>query len=588
MQPGKKRGALDFEAWEWVNAKCCGLLWGKAENQKWELIVDESNLNPKSVAIRVLKFCEKVRKEHGVNEWWAHNGGKYDFIFLLQAAAALQKNVNAAVAAGRIVALKIDSINFFDSMAVVPSSLRNAAQDFELKSSKIFTEEDYATDVRSWSANRLENGCKADCTIVLELLDKVETLFKEHGGKLKATFSSAALTIVKTKVNIPQVPIDLNLVSKNAYCGGRVEVYNHAPKYNLGEWDINSSYPFSMCQTLPWAPKGFGKASNILNEISEGIIDATVTVSDCFLPPLPYKSDGNGLFFPTGSWRGWFTGVELRYAHSLGVKIKAHSAIEFTAEQPFTEYVTELYELRKISVGAKKNFLKLVLNGSYGKLGMNFERENLVIFKNETDAIKAIHSNPEGTFRPLSANNWRFLAQKIIKWATHIHYACAAYITSFSRVLLHKFAAQCKGLAYSDTDSIHAHWENKFSTGTQLGGLKLEIEKMSGKYFAPKIYELLYDDKKHFASKGFEVDEETFIKVIAGEVVTRETNRLAKRAMRFEATPAREVSTRTWHGLSPKRYAYNDGSTRPWTVAELENEDFKRMRSPLYEKNSHT
>lgn len=614
--PSKHRGAIDFEAWEWVNPRFLGLLWGPPGAREWRSIFDRESTNPKEVAKQGLRLLLAVAESGGPWEWWAHNGGRYDDCFFLEACIEMGWEVQGHVAAGRLITMTVKApgadhlLRFYDSQAVINAPLRDVATDFELQARKLLTKDDYSVDVRKWSPQRIEDGCRTDCELVLQALERVEAMLEEWGGGLRATFSAASLSVLEAKC--PDLP-DMrkhrlfNSLARLAYCGGRVEVLHHMPWGWLTELDVNSSYPWSMTQKLPLHPRRFARNSKeieavIRGERTMGVVNATVTVPHSMeFPPLPFLHPDGGMYFPRGTWRAWFASSELNYARELGCQVKAHQAIGYTAEAPFEEFVNTLYETKSKSTGAKKTFTKFLLNGCYGKFGQRPERENLRVFAEETEAFLWAVEKAPNTVRPLSRFDERFWSEATERWPKRTHYALAANVTAHSRILLHKGMLKATRLAYVDTDSLHCE-SYAGETSAALGALKTEVKKMKAKFYAPKLYELHAETaefthkrkdgtkvktRHHFASKGFPVTAKDFRRAVkSGEDgsslrVRVERMRLAKSQLRRGGEAARDTFYKRWAGLSMKRCPFPDGSTEAWSVQDLLSGMHLKARSPL-------
>ncbi len=609
-----ERGTFDFEAWEWVNPLCCGFAWGDIRNPSTHFIHDKTARSPDKLAESALLY---MLEHESVDQWWAHNLGKYDGLFISAAAIRLGFKQTARLAGGnRVIELEVSSkgrrVTFRDSYAVVPSSLADAAVGFELPSRKLFTKDDYSKDVRTWNTNRLREGCITDCRLVLELLDKVETLFQGWGGELRRTFSSAALNVVKKRLaeDGKQIPNhfdnpDINPIARQAYYGARVEVLHHMPARRLVEYDVNSAYPAAMSQVVPWEYKKTheGKsAQSVLDSDREGLVRAIVTVPNRLdIPPLPFKlSPDSGIYFPTGTWEGWFPACELRYAREeCDVKAKCDTFIEYTSEKPFTKFIEEVYTLKSTAKGALRTFAKYVLNGCYGKFGEKPEHSTLIHFETEYEALKAIQEN-EGCYS--LGGDSRSVALQYVRWAKHSHFGVASYITGRARTALHRYLVQSQKPAYCDTDSIHCEaWDGQSSN--ELGGLKLELNDYEGTFYAPKIYRLKPDTgREHLACKGFPVHREAFERMLESALDTLrhipkqlrrkvqvDRMRLLKSQLRgTDNTPktavARITQFKHWAGLSMKRKPFDDGSTEPWTVNELREGKHTTAVSPAIKR----
>lgn len=582
----KLRGSYDFECDDWTKPVCCGLLWGEdKDNREWLFI------EGKDSARNALLTMLTIAKSDNVWIWYAHNGGKYDALFMLAVADSMRWECKAIISGGRIIQLKTRPkgekkwLQLNDSMSIIQSSLEDAANSFQLKSRKLFTKEDYSTNPSTWTRERRENGCRVDCQIVLELLDTVETLVHIWGGGLKLTFSAIALSVVKSRVELAKVGVKQNMTARDAYMGGRVEVFHHSPDYEMSEWDVTSSYPWSMTQPLPWEfeKRVIGNVEKYVYE-SSSIVFARVSVDPkTYIPSLPYRHADGGIFFPTGTWESWFTSAELAYAASMGVKVSPLIADVYSTAQPFKQFVTDVFHTKSTTEGAQREFSKLVLNGAYGKFAQRPERETVEIFATDEEAYAAYMNAPVNTLRPLSDFTPRYVSRKTVKWPYQTHYALASFITAHSRILLHKALVAAKGLAYTDTDSVHASVDSKFSVGGKLGQLKLSIPSMKGEYFAAKLYRLTLPDKQKFKSKGFEVKEDVFGRIIQGQSVATPRMQLAKQMLRSENRRGMQVKrpspSRKWKGMSMKRAVHDNGDTRPWTVNELRNGEHYNSRS---------
>src|SRR5690606_110725 len=106
-----------------------------------------------------------------------------------------------------------------------------------------------------------------------------------------------------------------------------------------------------------------------------GFAEAEVTApTDLKIPVLPLKTTVNGvekLIFPTGTFKGTFFSEELRYAQSLGYKIKLIKALEFSRSKDlFSEYIINFYRKKAMGSGAMKAISKLFLNSLYGRFAM--------------------------------------------------------------------------------------------------------------------------------------------------------------------------------------------------------------------------
>ncbi len=589
-------GVFDFETYDWVKPLCIGVY--HAHDSDFYI----NRKNSESVARTAVQLMLDYAYEYDVTEWWAHNGGKFDDLFILDAIKEMEDiEAEGFLANGRLISLKITeyttgvSITLKDSYAVIQSKLEKALKDFEIPHRKSFDENDYQTDMRLLTDEKLERGCMDDCIALHALLSKASDMFHDWGGKLKGTFSASALTVVKAEVKIASHDgiQYINAICRQAYFGGRVEVFHHAIMQWLREYDVTSSYPWSMAQDLPWEfVDEYDEDFNPLyNRDFLSIVDATVHVPEMDIPPLPFSPAREGLFFPTGTWRGWFASNELEFAESLGCTVKVHQSMCYTRAKPFDAYIAKLFADKAVAKGARREFDKLCLNGSYGKLAQKPESEVLRVFGDPSEGIEFARNAEPGTIKVVS-DDYTAFSEKKFKWPAQTHYAAASFITAYSRILLCEHLRRAKSLAYCDTDSIHCERGDSLDSmvNEELGGLKVELDEYHGRFYAPKLYELTPKDSKIapiYASKGFPVNQADFMEVIQGNKVGRQRMKGAKAQLRqkIEATMmTAEENMKGWAGYSGKRKAFKDGSTRAWTVNEILDGKHRKHRSPLASK----
>jgi hypothetical protein len=336
------------------------------------------------------------------------------------------------------------------------------------------------------------------------------------------------------------------------------------------------------------------------------------------IPPLPYRPDSGGVYFPTGTWSAMFAACELRYAQELGVDVEPHHGVAYTAERPFDDFVKRVYKLKTDAKAAGLTaiaaFCKLVLNGGYGKFGMGPELETLHVLGTIEEAVAFVRRYKLGTVRPLTpARNGpsRFLSRTRFQWPTQTHYGIASYITGYSRIAVHRALVAAKNPVYCDTDSVHAEALGPpVRIGKGLGEWEPKLQRFRGEYFAPKLYRLQdAAGALHFAAKGFplprkeeeediaeyvarqESDQkraEAFERAVAGEDVHLEVmaslkTQLGKFDGRFTRQGGKRAAAilRHWQGHSTKRRPVAGGATVPWDVDELNSGEHQKAVSPL-------
>jgi len=543
-----------------------------------------------------------------VKEWWAHNGGKFDLLFLVEAARLMGlEQSGTARTDGRVIHWMFKhngtTIHCRDTQALVPGKLVKIAEAFQLKSRKQFSAQDYEGDLFKRDTAFVRQGCLADCSMVLELVSTVESLAQGFGAKMGNTAAGTAFSILKAKIAPAKVPdhhLDPELrfaseICREAFRGGRVEVFHHDPGFILQEFDINSSYPKAMSGVLPWKLKDFTndrQAKIDFENGEEGVFRATVNVPKMSIPALPYLQDGS-LFYPVGEWEGYFTAVELRYAEKLGVKIDVKDGVTYSSKKPFSEYIAEMYEIKRTSIGPKREFAKLCLNASYGKMAQMGAITRMQVFPSEHaawdfgrgKATDYVRYRESVVTMPLEGKSCLFI-QYGERLQPHTHFAIAAYVTAIARINMHKGLLACDFPCYGDTDSVHARGPGKIKISDLLGDFKHAQKDFSARYYAPKLYEMkLQNGEEHYKSKGFAVDAKTFRKVVACLPVEQRKIRTLRKQLKADDGLVMYIEQlKLWHGLSNKRRPLKDGSTIPWSVEELVRGDHLKAASPIRPK----
>lgn len=311
--------------------------------------------------------------------------------------------------------------------------------------------------------------------------------FIDLGATPKMTIASTSMSLFKNRylkdVYWRHETEDIKEIF-NAYYGGRTEAFKRGTIKDVNYYDINSLYPYEMKKRYP-NPNTIRKTyQNTLFYIEtfEGVSDVEIYCPFMKIPLLPVRHDGK-LIFPTGSFRGWYSHLELREAMKLGYVItRTHKTFYFKETcRPFKDYVDDLYNLRRKyqkEESAMQMVVKLCMNSLYGKFGQKFEdRDNWIPFnynKKELNKLKDIDRIGE------------FIR---VKETTEPSSFCipiwAVYVTAYARIELYNLLKDNDPI-YCDTDSIIT--KKELPTSTVLGKLKKEKEIDYGIIVKPKMY----------------------------------------------------------------------------------------------------
>lgn len=548
--------------------------------------------------------CELNRENRG--KWfYAHAGGLADVQFLLEYLIRKNYAVKASFSgssaiivhvgkgfSSRAVALQgnalgHDVFHFVDSYWLLRDTLRNIGKSIGLEKGGVELTNDGTDEekTKAWfrdvDLRELVAYNEQDCVILWKAIDQFQMKLWQYGGQLQMTLASSAMNLFRRRFLTDDIITDdgVNDDARLSYVASRVEVFERECK-NALYFDINSSFPFSMTQPLPGnlVRGGWGKIPRSKHYLAR----CDVSVPETYLPPLPKRAGGR-VFFPVGRWIGWFNNVDLDLLLQEGGTI--HRIFSTYTFEPFNEladYAQALYALRKATKDDfEKYFYKLLLNSLYGKFAESDMKTGLVINPSYT-MMKAFDEEFTQELMP-----GVFITPEQVK-IPHMHVPIASHITANSRKILYEYLNLSGNFHYADTDGFSC--DSMFPTGNELGDLKLEKVWKHATYQAPKLYHGEGWEKKGgewvpinvTKAKGFSLGkdkqkaEELFMQLVGeGEIrVTRmeRIRTLLREAPREGLHPREtEVIKKLSKNAFGKRFMYPDGTSRPWTVEELDN-----------------
>jgi hypothetical protein len=286
--------------------------------------------------------------------------------------------------------------------------------------------------------------------------------------------STLSLKIFRHKfleVDIPILKGSEDQFIRNSYFGGATDYYK-AYIQNAYYYDINSLYPFSMLNPMPYKIiKYYKDLHNIPLDNFFGFCLAEITTPTNILKPLlPYKYKGKTIF-PTGSFIGVYFSEELKAVKSYGYQINLINGYEFSQITLFDKYVEHFYTKKKYAVGAERFIAKMHLNQLYGIFGRKKELiQTINIYKKDlpkyitTNIIKTIIDINEDIVTILIQNNINsdiinslniLFDKQFVSNFTEVknNVAIASAVTAYSRIHIILFKNN-PAVAYSDTDSI--------------------------------------------------------------------------------------------------------------------------------------
>ncbi len=441
---------------------------------------------------------------------FAHNGGKFDFHFLLY---ALENPIK--VISSRIVSARIGKVELRDSYAALPIPL-SAYQKTEIDYSL------FESDVREAHKDQIENYLRDDCVFLHGLISR----FVERFG-FALTIGGAAMKQLKKMHPVKARGESHDAKFRPFYYGGRVQCF----KYGVFDapvkiYDVNSMYPAVMRN----APHPTGaRYMTVRNAIMDkagrisGIararvyfarIEATVLSGG-----LPVRTK-TGLDFSVTRGEFFTTSHELVPLVQRGL-VKVHRVIEAHAPAEtisFTEYV-DTYSAEKIA--AKKSgdkageiFAKLLLNSAYGKFA-----QNPATYKDWHIGHGEVPPEP---YRLESDMKSAQLWAKPSETLRYHDVATAASITSAARAVLMLALLDAVDPVYCDTDSIICRDMGPSTPidPSTLGAWKLEGTGDRVAVAGKKLYAVFNGSECiKSASKGAIFDGHGIVRIAQGETM---------------------------------------------------------------------
>ena len=268
--------------------------------------------------------------------------------------------------------LQFDHNYIFDACQYYGTSLKVAAQKY-LPEDEGKLEFDAATiSEKNIRSPEVETYCVRDALIAHKLFSKFWGGLPE---KLKGTrpisnaFYSWAYFRKELEANRPKPAV--NEYFRNAYHGGRFEIYQRGAFKRLYVYDINSAYPYEISKLRTLVGAHYVNSSEYLPGATYSVYKIRVNITEKFVSPLLLKDKGL-CCYPVGHFEGYVTKGEYEAVRPYGPEIIEGYHIYAGREHPFAEKVRELYFKRRSS-GYSLPY-KIILNSLYGKCGSSVEK----------------------------------------------------------------------------------------------------------------------------------------------------------------------------------------------------------------------
>lgn len=471
---------------------------------------------------------QSLKSKYYNNAIYAHNGGRFDFKFLLDSLSNYNYDYEILDVGGSILNIRIPfhkivktngeirfkyNINYRDSYALLKDSLHKITHSFKVphrkKEANFFKpdEKDYIDKYKNWELFR--EYLEYDTIGLYEAIRHFEDIIHRYNGNIKLTIASTSINIFKNnylKTNIFPInkniqigemlgkPVILNIEDeiRNNYVGGRTEIFKRSGE-NLFYYDVNSLYPWVMHENkFPISNPVFATAEQITkNDV--GFFQCNISYPECphGIPLLPKKIFGkhyNKLIYPVGKWSGLYHSDMIKYAIKEGYDIEVLYGFIFDYEYLFKDFVNDMYSLRKENESYKLIF-KYILNSLYGKFAQKRTTKQIIRVLDE-DLFNLYQD-----VKPYIDELGLYEIEKIID-SNHIIPSISNTVTQMSQLEIYTWYKKAGFDVYNtDTDSFVTH--KKMAHSKRLGDIKLEYEIEEAIFLFPKFY--------YF--NGFDVEE---------------------------------------------------------------------------------
>jgi hypothetical protein len=395
----------------------------------------------------VIEAIESLPESYTI---YAHNGGKFDYMFLLR------RLKGEVMFKGRgIMTATVGKHQLRDSFHIIPDRLANYKKDhIDYSNMKKNKRHKFKQQIIAYMIS--------DCKYLLDLVKGFATRFG-----LKLSIGQAAMVEIRKHYKFERLEEWQDAFFRDYFFGGRVECITGKRKVT-GDWklyDVNSMYPYVMAHYEHPIGNMFIKRKEKITD-DTFFIDITCDSKGAFI-----LKDGDKTHAPHGRHRFKTTIWEYRVAkkHNLISNEEIHGCIDIPNKTNFAKFVAPLYNERqhlKAKIAAMKTngqentpefdeavkddmFMKFLLNNGYGKFAQNPRKYK----EHYLTAVGEAAPENEGWLGPMMFDDY-WLWHKPNPGDRFNNVATGASITGAARAELLDAICNAVEPIYCDTDSI--------------------------------------------------------------------------------------------------------------------------------------
>lgn len=452
-------------------------------------------------------FYQKMLKYPYPFVWYAHFA-QYDWRYLMDWLLTSNLDFEISMRTDNDIyqiTIKKDKKKYVmrDSYAIWNSPLEKLASSFcpEIPKLKI--------DIQNFDTKNLEHieYAKRDVQILLTGLPRLfSMLYKHFDVQPNATFASTSLkgwqkSLPENKYFNTSKYNEQELFVRQAYYGGIVFLTDSNTHKNCETYDINSSYPYVMCEF--GVPYGRAIETTDYHDKRMGIYRCRVKAPDNLrIPIIPARDKRGNMRWYCGEFDTVCTNRELIFAVNNGYEIlEIYEGIVYEdIVYPFNDFIELCKSIRvKYKGQAEEHLAKFMQNSLYGKYGSARLRRR-VFARSQVEDSELLGCSPiddEGKWWSKKELDENMISMP--QWAV--------FITAHARLKLLQtaYSIGVENVLYGDTDSITIKSGHKhlIDIGNEYGQFKLEKSWKEFRAIAPKVYSGISDTGKYIgAAKG--------------------------------------------------------------------------------------
>lgn len=444
-------------------------LWGEERVDAWRL--ECSRLLIRELLDQIGTMPDTI--------FYAHNGGKFDYHFMIEHFTGAVKIINA-----RITKAKMGRHEFRDSYSILPVPLATFGGKLHI---------DYdlmEPHLRETHREEITEYLKEDCVSLYEQIRDFCAEFNPDRPP-RLTMASTAMNELIQFHKFDKLTDRQDEFIRPFFFGGRCQCFETGIlRGDFKTYDVNSMYP----DVMRSHQHPIGARYSTGTRITPKSFFVTVEAENkgAFAQRLPNYAlsfeHGTGIFNTTIH--------ELNAAEETGTAkiLRVIKTVDFEKTTSFDEFINHFYEkrLEARSQGRESHviFYKLVMNGAYGKFAQNCA--DFMDYRLERDIIDGEQQGWEIAYT--GPNYLIYERPARLRLFGYYNVATGASITGAARSQLLRGLAASTRPVYSDTDSIICEGFGLPTDDKRLGAWKLEAR---GNYLAiagKKTYALLSSD----------------------------------------------------------------------------------------------